>query len=50
MGKTINLIDSWEPFKAAKAALSNTIDTTNISALSNSHGKFTVICPIKLNI
>jgi WASH complex subunit strumpellin len=26
MGITVNLIDAWEPYKAAKAALNNTLD------------------------
>lgn len=30
MGITVNLIDSWEPYKAAKNALSNTLDSGNI--------------------
>ncbi|XP_067001738.2 WASH complex subunit 5 [Anabrus simplex] len=30
MGITVNLIDSWEPYKAAKTALSNTLETANI--------------------
>ena len=34
MGKVVNLADVWEPYKAAKAALSNTIQTDNVKALS----------------
>lgn len=30
MGITINLLDWWEPYKAAKTALSNTLDPVNI--------------------
>ncbi|XP_035208571.1 WASH complex subunit 5-like [Stegodyphus dumicola] len=30
MGMVINLVDAWEPYKAAKQALCNTIDATNI--------------------
>ncbi|KAK7873803.1 hypothetical protein R5R35_005787 [Gryllus longicercus] len=30
MGITVNLIDSWEPYKAAKNALSNTLDAANV--------------------
>lgn len=26
MGMTVNLIDAWEPYKSAKAALNNTLD------------------------
>ncbi|KAE8748690.1 hypothetical protein FOCC_FOCC004493 [Frankliniella occidentalis] len=30
MGMTMNLLDWWEPYKAAKTALSNTLDSANI--------------------
>lgn len=30
MGIIVNLVDAWEPYKAAKQALSNTIDPSNI--------------------
>lgn len=30
MGIIVNLVDAWEPYKAAKQALSNTIDTANV--------------------
>lgn len=36
MGVTINIIDSWETFKAAKTAVSNTIQTVEISRLASS--------------
>lgn len=36
MGLTINIIDSWEPFKAAKTAVTNTTQTAEISRLANS--------------
>lgn len=36
MGVTINIIDSWEAFKAAKTAVSNTIQTVEISRLASS--------------
>lgn len=39
MGITVNLIDSWEPYKAAKAALSNTLDTANIKEQSMKYGE-----------
>lgn len=40
MGVTVNIIDSWEPFKAAKKALSNTIDSKHITKLNilNNYG------------
>ncbi len=30
MGITVNLVDAWEPYKAAKIALNYTLDTANI--------------------
>ncbi|KAF6202837.1 hypothetical protein GE061_003242 [Apolygus lucorum] len=39
MGITVNLIDIWEPFKAAKMALANTLDVSNIKDIATSHGK-----------
>ncbi|XP_071514464.1 WASH complex subunit 5 isoform X1 [Panulirus ornatus] len=30
MGMTVNLIDAWEPYKAAKQALNNTLEVSNI--------------------
>lgn len=37
MGLIINLIDIWEPYKAARSALSNTILTTNVRECSVKH-------------
>jgi hypothetical protein len=39
MGITVNLIDSWEPYKAARTALSNTLDLSNVRDISSRHGK-----------
>lgn len=30
MGIVINLIEAWEPFKAARSALANTLESSNI--------------------
>jgi len=30
MGEVVNLVLAWEPFKAAKSALSNTIENSNV--------------------
>lgn len=30
MGMTVNLVDAWEPYKAARQALLNTLDTANV--------------------
>jgi len=37
MGQTINLIEIWEPYRAARLALSNTIQTSNIKDCSGKH-------------
>ncbi len=31
MGITVNLLDAWEPYKAARTALANTLQPTNIT-------------------
>lgn len=30
MGDVVNLVDAWEPYKAARQALSNTLETSNV--------------------
>ena len=30
MGITVNLVDAWEPYKAAKMALNNTLEEGNV--------------------
>lgn len=42
MGITVNLVDAWEPYKAAKRALINVIDTQNINEISVKHSKHLV--------
>ncbi|XP_014242799.1 WASH complex subunit 5 [Cimex lectularius] len=39
MGITINLIDIWEPFKAARTALANTLETVNIQECASMYRK-----------
>lgn len=34
MGFTVNLIESWENFKAARVALNNTLDSGNVKSIS----------------
>jgi WASH complex subunit strumpellin len=34
MGTTVNLWDWWEPYKAAKMALSNTLQTNNVKQVA----------------
>lgn len=33
MGITINLVEAWEPYKAAKTALANTLESANVRDL-----------------
>lgn len=37
MGVTVNLIDAWEPYKAAKNALITVIETKNIKEIATKH-------------
>lgn len=37
MGEILNLIDAWEPYKAAKSALSNSLEPQNLSEYSKKH-------------
>lgn len=37
MGLTVNLIDMWDPFRAAKLALGNTLEVENINHQSTLH-------------
>ena len=38
MGRTTNLIEAWEPYKAAKQALSNTLEASNVSQVARNIG------------
>ncbi|KAL1465122.1 hypothetical protein WDU94_004714 [Cyamophila willieti] len=37
MGITVQLIDAWEPYRAAKLALSNSLETSNVKQYSTFH-------------
>lgn len=37
IGITVNLVDTWEPYKAAKNALVNTIQTQNVTDVATKH-------------
>ena len=37
MGTTVNLIEVWEPYKAAKAALANILQTSNIKQIAQKY-------------
>lgn len=39
MGITVNLVDSWEPYKAARTALSNTLDSSNVVDIAARYAK-----------
>jgi WASH complex subunit strumpellin len=38
MGFIVNLAETWEPFKAAKLALNNTLESVNIKGYANGYG------------
>ncbi|XP_050504849.1 WASH complex subunit 5 isoform X1 [Diabrotica virgifera virgifera] len=38
MGYTVNLIVSWDAFKAAKSALNNTLEVTNVKSYASTYG------------
>ncbi|KAJ8965671.1 hypothetical protein NQ314_003953 [Rhamnusium bicolor] len=38
MGYTVNLAETWEPFKAAKLALNNSLENVNIKDYANNYG------------
>lgn len=35
MGTTVNLIEAWEPYKAAKSAIANILQTSNIKEIAS---------------
>ncbi|UYV65164.1 KIAA0196 [Cordylochernes scorpioides] len=37
MGMTVNLLEAWEPYRAARSALANTLDTINIKQQASRH-------------
>lgn len=39
MGMTVNLAEAWEPYRAAQAALNNTLAPENVSAMAQRYIK-----------
>ena len=39
MGIVVNLVDSWEPYRAARSALLNTLDSGNIRDCAQRHAQ-----------
>ena len=39
MGITVNLIEAWEPYKAAKTALNNTLEVANLQEQAVNHNR-----------
>ena len=37
MGRVVNLVDWWEPYKAAKQGLTNTVDLSNVKEHAERH-------------
>lgn len=37
MGITVNLIEAWEPYRAAKIALNNTLEHGNVQMQARKH-------------
>lgn len=44
MGIVIDLLDWWNPYKAAKTALNNTLETANIKRVSQKFGQQMQVC------
>nr|CAB3267669.1 WASH complex subunit strumpellin-like [Phallusia mammillata] len=44
MGHIVNLAEAWEPYKAAKTALQNTLDLNNCKSLATKNGKLLKMC------
>ncbi|KAL3192578.1 hypothetical protein MRX96_058992 [Rhipicephalus microplus] len=46
MGMTVNLVDAWEPYRAARQALLNTLDTANVKDQAQKyHNRITKLIP-----
>lgn len=36
---SVNLVEAWEPYKAAKLALANSLEASNVKAISQRYGQ-----------
>ncbi len=46
MGITVNLVEAWEPYKAAKTALNYTLDSANIKEQVLKHSYWPQYCTV----